>query len=164
MWVDWSFPSTLHARSFNELLQSELRMNRLHFPMTKDTRYFNTLHFPSLDQWNSHPWLASFRMEFLTVLSPEWNFLPSSLHSTASPPPLSIPQPNFRTWRTSSFSRNPLPQTLSHQCSLTTASWVPGTDIHGCPLSLRQQHASLLCVSQWWMPRSFLNSFQEPWV
>ena len=65
-------------------------------------------------------------MEFLTVLSPEWNFLPPSLHSTASPPPLSIPQPNCRTWRTSSFSRNPLPRTFP-----TNAAWPqpPGSPV-----------------------------------
>ncbi|KAM7233618.1 hypothetical protein CapIbe_015754 [Capra ibex] len=129
-------------------------MTGLHFPVTKETRYFNTLRFPSLDQGNSHPWPASFGVGFLTVLSPLYRITTSSQHPTAK----------LQNLENKFLQQNPLPQTLSHQRSLATASWVAGTDIPGCPLSLRQQHAALLSVSQEWMPRSFLNSFQEPWV
>lgn len=58
-------------------------MTGLLFPVTKETCYFNTLHFPSLDQGNSHPWLASFRVEFLTVLPPLSCITTSSQHPTA---------------------------------------------------------------------------------
>lgn len=152
MWVEWSFQALCMHEALIQLLQGELRMTGLHSQWPRGL-YFNTLRFPSLDQGNSRPWPASFGVEFLTVLSPLHCITTSSQHPTAK----------LQNLENKFLHENPLPQTLSHQRSLTTASCVASTDILAVHSPLRQQHAALLCFPGV-DARSFLKSFQEPWV
>lgn len=127
--------------------------------MTSETWHFQCtpLTFPWTKFSPSASKLWSGVAEFLRVL-------PSPLYSTASPPRLSITQWNCRSWENGFLQQNLAAPALSHQGSLTTASWVPCTYTRGCPSLSESKMSTRLCVSQGWIPGSGLNSFGESWA